>query len=154
MKRFDKRGFSLPELAVIVAVVAILSAIALPSIQNVLAQRRLNGVAIELLGDLTNTRAQAVGMNQWVALRIDNDHQYTVFRDINKNGTVDTGESITTKDIYPTYPGVVFSTSPGTVFTFDTNGTRRTESPDTLALTGSAGSKSIAISSAGRIKIN
>jgi len=145
------KGFTLVELMIVIAIMGILAAIAAPNFRNYMAQRRLNGAARGLYGDLTATRTQAVSMNNWVALNIDNDHQYTMFHDDNKNGTVDTGESITTKDLHPTYHDVLFSTSPGTVIVFYPNGTGST---GTLGLTGSTGSKSITISRAGRIKIN
>lgn len=153
MKIFKKMGFSLIEMMIVLAIMGILSAIALPNFQTYMAQRRLNGAARGLYGDLTATRTQAVSMNNRVALNIDNDHQYTMFHDDNKNGTVDTGESITTKDLHPTYHDVLFSTSPGTVIVFYPNGTGST---GTLCLTGASGLKlkKITLSSNGRVKLD
>ena len=74
-----------------------------------------------------------------------------MYRDNNQNWTVDTGETIITKDLHPAYYDVTFSSSSGTVIVFYPNGTGST---GTLGLTGSTGTKSITISSAGRIKIN
>jgi type IV fimbrial biogenesis protein FimU len=151
MKTFNKTGFTLVELMIVLAIVAILSAIALLNFQTYTASRRLNGAAREVYGHLMAIRTQAISENKWIALNIDSNHQYTMFRDNNKNGTVDTGESITIKDLHPTYHDVTFSTSLGTVIVFYPNGTGST---GTLGLTGSTGSKSITISNAGRIKIN
>jgi len=148
---FNKTGFTLIEMMIVLAIMGILSAIAVPNFRTYMAQRRLNGAAREVYGNLAATRTQSISENKWIALNIDNNHQYTMFRDNNKNGTVDTGESITTKDLHPTYHDVTFSTSSGTVIIFYPNGTGST---GTLGLTGSTGSKSITISSAGRIKIN
>jgi len=136
---------------IVVAIMAILSAIALPNFQTYMAQQRLNGAARELFGHLASARSQAVSVNQWVAMNIDNDHQYTLFRDINKDGVVNSGETLSTWDIHPTYHDVVFTTSPDTVFTFYPNGTGST---GTLILANATDSKRITISSAGRIKIN
>jgi len=151
MKIFNKNGFTLIEMMIVLVIMGILSAIAVPNLKTYMAERRLNGAARVLYGDLTATRSQAVSMNKWVALNIDNNHQYTMFHDDDKNGTVNTGESISTKNLHPDYHDVLFSTPSGTVIVFYPNGTGST---GTLGLTGSTGSKSITISSAGRIKIN
>ena len=73
-----------------------------------------------------------------------------MFRDNNQNGTVDTGETIITKDLHPAYYDVTFSSSSGTVIVFKPNGTG---SNGTIDLTGSTGTKRITTSTAGRIKI-
>jgi type II secretion system protein H len=151
MKILNKEGFTLVELIIVLAIMAILSAIALPSFQNYMAQRRLSGATRELYGNLSLARLKAVTMNQWIALNIDDGHRYTIFKDDNKDGIVDNGEAISTLDIHPTYRDVNFSTASGTVFTFYPNGTGAT---GTLNLTNPTGSKRITISSAGRIKIN
>lgn len=151
MNILKKKGFTLVELTIVVAVMAILSAIALPNFQTYMAQQRLNGAARELFGHLASIRMQAVTMNQRVAMNIDNDHQYTLFRDDNKDGVVNSGETLSTWDIHPTYHDVVFTTAPGAVFSFYPNGAGSTGS---LGLANATGSKLITISSAGRIKIN
>jgi type II secretion system protein H len=151
MKITSHKGFTLIELMTVIAIMGILAAIATPNFNTYMAQRRLNGAARVLYGDLAATRTQAITLNKWVALKIGNNHQYTMFHDDNKNGTADTGELITTRDIHPTYYDVAFSTSAGTIITFYSNGTGST---GTLSLTGSTGSKSITMSSNGRIKIN
>lgn len=147
----NNSAFTLIELMIVIAIMAILSAIALPNYQNFMAQKRLNGASREVYGNLSAARMQSINENKWIALNIDNDHQYTMFRDNNMNGTVDTGESIIMKDLHPAYYDVTFSSSSGTVIVFYPNGTGST---GTLGLTGSTGAKSITISSAGRIKIN
>jgi type IV fimbrial biogenesis protein FimT len=149
--RNSNRAFTLIELVIALAIMAILMTIALPNFQTFMVQRRLNGAAREVYGDLASARGQAVSMNKWVALNIDSNHAYTLFHDDNKNGAVDTGETIATKDLHPTYHDVLFSTATGTVITFYPNGTGST---GTLGLTGGSGSKSITVSSNGRININ
>lgn len=61
-------GFSLIELLVVVAVVAVTVTVAVPSFSESFARRRVEGVANELSADLQYARAQAVGNNARVSL--------------------------------------------------------------------------------------
>ncbi|MEI8173705.1 MAG: GspH/FimT family pseudopilin, partial [Deltaproteobacteria bacterium] len=138
------------ELMIVIAIMAILSAIAIPNFQTYMAQRRLSGAAREVYGNLMAVRMQSISENKRIALNIDNNHQYTMLRDNNPNGFF-TGETIgLPKDLHPAYYDVTFSSS-GTVIVFSPNGTGST---GTIGLTGSTGTKSITTSIAGRIKIN
>jgi type II secretion system protein H len=141
----------LVEVMIVLAIMAILSAIALPNFQTYMAQKRLSGAARELYGDLASARSQAVSMNQRITLKIDNNHTYTIFKDENSDGVADSGETLSTRDIHTTYHDVVFTTSPGKVVFFYRNGTG---SPESLEIENSTGSKTITISFAGRIKIS
>jgi len=70
-------GFSLIELMVIVAIAGILIAIAVPSLNDSLARRRLEGIANELSADLQFTKSQAVSINKPVKL-VTTDHGYVI----------------------------------------------------------------------------
>lgn len=146
------RGFSLVELLIAMVIVTILGAISVPTFQTFLAQRRLNGAARDMHSHLMAIRMQAVSENQWIALNINNNHQYTLFRDSNKNGTVDTGETLAVKDLHPSYHDVTIATAAGTVVTFYPNGTSSTA---TICMTGATGLKvkKITLSSNGRVKM-
>lgn len=147
--RFGKKGFTLVEMIIAIAVFVTLVAIAIPTFKTFLAQRRLNGATREIQGDLMALRMQAVSENKWVALYVNNSHQYTLFRDANKNGAVDSGEAYSSKDFLPSYYDVKFSYGAGTVVTFYPNGTSST---GTFCVAGASGlnAKKVTLNSNGR----
>jgi len=147
----NNKAFTLLEVIIVLAVMALLGVIAWPNFKDFMAQRRLNGAAREVQGSLMAARMQAVSENRKIGQKIVNGSQYTLFRDNNNNGTMEAGEWIITKDIHPAYHDVVFSTSSGAVIFFYPNGTA---SPGTINIEGSTGSKRITISMGGRVKIN
>lgn len=63
-----QQGFTLIELMVVLAILTILLMVAVPSFNDSLARRRLEGVANELSADLQYARTQAVGNNGSVSL--------------------------------------------------------------------------------------
>ena len=63
MKTLKKNGFSLLELMIAIAIMAIISAIAIPQMANYLAERRLNGAARMVMSDLMMARQRAVSQN-------------------------------------------------------------------------------------------
>lgn len=64
----EQKGFTLIELMVVISITAILIMLAVPSFNDSLARRRLEGVATELTADLQYARTQAVGNNADVSL--------------------------------------------------------------------------------------
>ena len=106
---------------------------------------------MKLYVDLSNARMQAVSQNSWVIVSFTSNNSYTIIRDLNGNGVVDTGETGVTKSIHPDYHDVTFSTTFNPVFY--PNGTGKNP---TITLTSSSLSttKTITISTAGRVKIN
>ncbi|TDK33706.1 GspH/FimT family pseudopilin [Luteimonas terrae] len=60
MRRMRTRGFTLVELMVTIAIVAILAAIAFPSFRSVIRSNRLAGMSNEVTGALALARAEAI----------------------------------------------------------------------------------------------
>jgi type IV fimbrial biogenesis protein FimT len=77
-RRLRQAGFTLVELMIVVALVAILLALAAPSFRETLARNRLEGVAGELATDFQYARSEAVARNAQVGLFVG-ANCYTVF---------------------------------------------------------------------------
>jgi prepilin-type N-terminal cleavage/methylation domain-containing protein len=64
----SQHGFTLPEMAITVAVFAILAALAVPSYQSTIDKRRIIGAAEELAANLEYARSEAIKGNQNVGV--------------------------------------------------------------------------------------
>jgi prepilin-type N-terminal cleavage/methylation domain-containing protein len=142
MKRFNKKGFSLPELAVIVAVVGIVSAIAAPNYLDFMAGRRLKGAARMVMSDLLAARQKAVSQNIGVAVTFTSNYGYTI-----------TGESA--RDIRSDYYDVTLSPS-GSPISFTSGGTMTGNTNVTVTLTSArtGATQCVMTASTGRVKID
>jgi type IV fimbrial biogenesis protein FimT len=147
MKRLNK-GFTLVEIMVVIAIMAILGAIAAPNLRGFMAQKRLKGAARQVMSDMMWARMQAVSQNNRFKVTFVNSSQYSIVDDNNNNGTADTGETVVTKDIHPDYQDVSLSANGAVVFFPGGNAFGAT-----FTLSNSMGSKGVVVGSTGRVKI-
>jgi type IV fimbrial biogenesis protein FimT len=103
MKR--QTGFSITELMVVMAIVAILLGIGVPSYRYVTNSYRMSAEVNGLLGDLQYARAEAIKEGQTVTVCVSTNRTactggntwaggWIVFSDPNANAVVDAGETI------------------------------------------------------------
>jgi len=151
IKIHKKKGFTLLELIIVIAIIAILSAIGAPTFSSYMATRRLNGAARQVQSDLFAARMRAISDNKLVAVSFINNNQYTIFFDNNNNGSIDSGETIVTKSIHPTYHDVTISAVSSYQPKFYSKGTSNN---GRITFTGSTGTKEIVVNPVGRAKIN
>jgi len=99
------RGFTLFEMIVVMGIVAILMAVAVPSYQFVTTSNRIAGEVNGLLGDLQFARLEAIKEGQTVTACASSNGTscagttswnsgWIVFADVNGDGTVETGDTV------------------------------------------------------------
>lgn len=135
---------------VVLAILAIMAAIAIPNFRQYTMQNRLNGAAREVMSDFMSARMTAVSQNRKVKIFFFSNHQYRICDDADGNGTVSDGEgTVQTRDIQNDYPGVTFSAvSADPVFML--NGTA---SGTTVTLTNPFGTRTVSLATSGRAMI-
>ncbi len=154
MTRFRKttRGFTLIELMVVIALIAILTAIAIPSYQTFMVRSRLKGAARQVMSDLMNARMMAVSLNQNVKVHIEGDgHTYQIWSDANNDGTVASNEGVNiSKDLHQDYHDVALSKTNDPIF----NPRGAASQFGTVTVTNSAGSRNITVAMSGRVAVS
>lgn len=99
------RGFTLIELMVVVAMLAILASLAAPSFADAIRRQRVESMREEMLASMTLAKAEAITRGQRVVMlrttpcpqavnALDWDCGWTVFADPNGNNTINAGEPI------------------------------------------------------------
>lgn len=123
--RPDQPGFTLTELLVVLAIAAILLAVAMPSLRQLIERQRLRATANDLFSAIDLTRSQAITRGRRVTMApadpqgIDWRRGWVVFVDKNENRRPDADEEVIFEQ-GPVAPGVSirygFSASPGTAY--------------------------------------
>ncbi|MCD6306837.1 MAG: GspH/FimT family protein [Deltaproteobacteria bacterium] len=95
------------EMMIVIGIIGIAAAIAIPAFMSMLPGMRLNGAARMVASDLMAARMKAVKLNQKTKVFFDNNHQYRICNDADNDGTVGDGEGdVQTRNIQTEYPGV------------------------------------------------
>ena len=149
-----KSGFSAMELLMVLAVIAVVSAITVPSIISWRNGAKLRGAAGNLKGDLEMAKVNAIKHNNFVAVKFNAD-TYEVFVDTSGNGDREAGEALLKNRALPA--GVAFDfthpdwTFPGNVTTFNGRGTA--DNGTAILTNGQGQERHIKISTFGRIQV-
>lgn len=104
-RRASSRGYSLVELAVVVAILGVLSAIAVPSFARLLTETRVGDASSDLFSAVIQTRSEALKRRHRVILCPSADKQdcsdtvewnpgWIMFEDVNDNGRREADEPL------------------------------------------------------------
>jgi|GEM_PF-190310 len=144
-RRGGQRGFSAPELMVVLAVASILLAVAVPSLHGFIQSQRLMAAANEFQAAVSLARSEAIRRGVRVDLvpaknGSDWSQGWTVYIDRNGNRKIDSGEQIMLAH-GPVSSGVVikaaFTDSKSQYLAYGGNGRTRTNASSQVPQTGS-----------------
>ena len=136
----DRRGFSLIELIVVIAVFGILAGIAVPQFVAFRPKNRLNGAARQIYSELMWARSKAVNDNSSYVVTFPTTQTMQI-----------AGSTTKTVNIQTEYSDVTLTSSASTI-TFSSRGT--TDVTPTITLTNSGGTKTVTVRITGTASIS
>jgi type IV fimbrial biogenesis protein FimT len=143
------KGFTTLELAIALAMMAIVVAIALTSYISLMPRYRLSGAASQLSSDLIGARMKAVKLSSRVQVFLG-VQEYKVCDDADQNGAVGANEGdVRVFDLNVHYPGVSLASAGGDLI-FHPRGTA--VNMVTVTLSNSSGLRQIQVNIAGRVQ--
>ena len=123
MKRLNRSGFSLIEIMVVIAIVGIVSLIAIPNMISWRGERQLEGAARSFLADMQLARLRAVREAEDVSVVVNvAGDSYQMIVDSDSDYTLDAGEIQLRSRTMPTGIIIVSTTFAGDRTQFDSRG--------------------------------
>ncbi|MFO7962946.1 MAG: GspH/FimT family pseudopilin [Desulfobacterales bacterium] len=148
----ENPGFTITELVVVLSMILIMAAVAIPNFLKYLPKARLGGAARVIAGELAAARMAAVKQNCKACVSFCNHHEYRIWVDADRDKKQEPTE-VHTKDLHPDYPDVEYDgeASTGSKIGFTPRGTGGPFC--TFVLSNGEGTKRIVVNIAGRIQI-
>jgi prepilin-type N-terminal cleavage/methylation domain-containing protein len=115
----SKKGFTLIELGVVLAIISIMSVVAIPNIISIMSDHRLNAAARDIVSNLQRAKMVAVKRNTLctISFRVSSEdayYDYIVFIDEDRDYEYDFSETILASKKFSDYKsGVAFDSEKG-----------------------------------------
>ena len=148
VRKSEKSGFSVVELLVVMAIIAIVSMIAIPNVQAALETHRLHGSAYMIASKLMEARSNALKRNRDCSLQILAVERQVQVQTAGVGGPIDVGG--------PGFlsGGVNFVAPPAGIF-FDSMGRPANPPPQTLTLQSPSGRQvTVTVAPTGRVRVD
>lgn len=133
-RRKNEPGFSLPEVLVVVLIIAILTVIAIPSVSRAMQLQRLDTYVFTIADKMMDARMYAIKHNRPAWLRIDPTNRTTELQTTN-----DAGNTINLKTAELLPAGIMITGSTPVEFRFNSLGRLPVENQTITFQTGSSG---------------
>jgi type II secretion system protein H len=140
-------GFSIIEIMVIVMIIGLLAAMAIPRFGNLAASLRSRGAADQIAADIAYTRMSAVREGRTAVLTVTgNTYTMTV-----ENTDGSTFKTLRTVRIRDSYTGATIATAGSARIAFDSRGMLKSGSATSVTVTSDSRSQRLLISLIGRV---
>jgi prepilin-type N-terminal cleavage/methylation domain-containing protein len=146
-----RSGFTLAELVMVLAVMALFLVLGIPNMMSYRAKSMLRGAGLQVSGDLTGSRMEAIKQNCNVIVDFSGPAEYKIVIDKNCNNSHDPGEIKIRRNLGEKYPSVECITLDSKNI-FNSRGAMNRMR--TLTLQNSGGRVNIRISLSGRIQLD
>lgn len=138
----ERRGFTLAELLIVLVIMAIVTAMALPRLEGMVRVSAVDGAANRLAADLQYTRVWAI-RNGWpTRLSLGSTGSYTVYED-----PTGANRTIRTVNLSRDYPGVTVTAA---AITFDSRG-MLSSGDNTITVSRQGKSATLTVSGVGKV---
>lgn len=168
-RRSSQRGVTLMEVMIVLGIVALLLALAVPGLREFVARNRLDSAAQDLMASLQFARSEATRRGAQITLRLngtagskDWGSGWSMFVDTDRDGVLDTGEEVIRQGMALTAPlSLIGSSGFDTFIAFDRDGRLTSGGGGYLVLCeggsltdgGQSRARAVLVNGAGRVRM-
>jgi prepilin-type N-terminal cleavage/methylation domain-containing protein len=147
------KGFTLIELMIVIAILSIMAAIAIPGWLSWRDGAKIRGAASSLKADFERAKLRAVRVNGNVCVLFTGNTTYQIFTDLNEDSSLDAGEDTIANRTLPAGVSITGNTFSANRMSFNSRGIPD-GSAGTVTLTSAGGKRfDVVVSMFGRVRM-